>query len=117
MHGLTVLHIEDVLPSAPSFLSNGGVGNSPNINLPHLTHLVVAAPLSTVVALLSCVSIPSKIQLGLAPQSERGASIDDYYMILSFIAERLSITPSSAPTFRSSIINASFTPKLTFSTL
>ena len=120
MRDLTVLHLEDVLPSARGFLSSGGLGISPKFDLPHLTRLAIAAPLSTVVALLSYANIPLKAHLSLELQSERGCSVDDYHSILSFITQRFNVSEgrsSSDLAFRSLIIDSSFAPRLTFSTL
>ena len=57
MQGLTVLHLEYALSSS---LSDGAFRVSPKIGLPCLSRLFVIAPLSTVVALLSCTDIPLK---------------------------------------------------------
>ena len=119
MHCITVLHLEGVLPNARSFLLSGGLGNSPRIDLPHVTRLAITEPLSTVVAVLSCVDIPLKTPLSLVSQSERGSSVYHYNPILSFVAQRFSTSGEwslSDPTFRSLIIDDSFPSKLTLST-
>ena len=56
MQVLTVLYLEDSLPSAHDFLSSG-LDISPTISLPYLTLLMVITPLLLVVTLLSCVNI------------------------------------------------------------
>ena len=60
MQALIVLHLEHAL----SIPSGGAFSVSPTVNLPHLACLFVAAPLPTVVALLSCINIPLKTHSG-----------------------------------------------------
>ena len=92
MQNFTVLHLKDVLPSSRGFLFSGGLDNSPKIHLPRLAFLAVIEQLSTVVALLSCINIPSEAQLTLEPLLERGSSIEDYAPISSFLAQRFRIS-------------------------
>ena len=46
MQALTILHLEDALPSARRFLPSGAFGVSTKVSLPCLVHLFVLAPLS-----------------------------------------------------------------------
>ena len=88
MQALADLHLENALPSTRSFLSSGEFNVSPTFNLPSLACLFIAAPLSTVVTLLSCINVPLKTQLMLYIKSERGSSFHDYAQLPLIFAQR-----------------------------
>ena len=117
MQDLSILQLEYALPSARGLLSSGRLGTSPKINLPCLALLTVAAPLSTVVALLSCVNTPSRTRLNLTPLHERGSSARDYAPISSFLTQQFSASEQPSPSglvFHSLIIHVSRLPEVTF---
>lgn len=110
MQDLTYLSLCGVLPGCRTFMSSTVFNTFQKINLPHLSHLSIAAPLSPVIAFLSCVNIPREpeTELRLECRSEDDASLDDYALLSSLLAQRLAIsedqTLPSAP-IRSLIIN------------
>ncbi|KAI9574261.1 hypothetical protein HD554DRAFT_16260 [Boletus coccyginus] len=104
MHNLEHLHLDNSLASAAGFLSCTAFHTFQKINLPHLSRLLIAAPLSTVIALLSCINIPLKTEVRLECYFERGFSRDDYATLASLLAQRSSIPGDQAlsgPTIRS----------------
>ena len=104
MQALIHLHLEHALASARAFLSSGTFELSPKINLPCLARLSVIAPLSTVVALLSCASIPLNTKLRLQFECEDGSSVVDYAQIPSLVARLFDPSKnmsSFSPTMRS----------------
>ncbi|KAF8437140.1 hypothetical protein L210DRAFT_3546966 [Boletus edulis BED1] len=105
MQDLTHLYLEDALASASGFLSSAAFHTSRKINLPHLSHLLITAPLSTITALLSCVNIPltTRINLNLNRSTEpHSSTFDDYTPFCSLLAQRLHTL--SGPTIRRLII-------------
>ena len=90
MQDLTHLYLEDTLASASGFLYSVAFHNVAKINLSRLSHLFVSAPLSTVIALLSCVNIPSEAEVRLRCGAEHNfSSFDDYAPLCSLLAQRL----------------------------
>ena len=105
MQDLEHLYLDDALARAPGFPS--GVAGEVKINLPYLSRLSIAAPLSTVIALLSCVDNPSKTQLRLCCFPENDSSLDDFTRLCSVLAQRFSQSEDQAvpiPTIRSLVI-------------
>ncbi|KAF8555395.1 hypothetical protein OG21DRAFT_1602946 [Imleria badia] len=108
MQDLTHLYLEDALASAVGFLSSPALHNFQKINLPRLSRLLIAAPLSTVITFLSCVNIPSRTKVGLECDSERGRPPDDYAALSSLLSQRFNMSDDqerSSPTIRSLIVN------------
>ena len=102
MQALTVLHLEHTLVAARGFLSSAPCSTSQQVvGLPSLARLFVAAPLSAVVALLSCIDIPSKTRVRLEVGLEDEASEDDYAQLASLVAQRFSQSEDLSPTIRS----------------
>ncbi|KAF8138777.1 hypothetical protein EV363DRAFT_545421 [Boletus edulis] len=109
MQDLTHLYLEDALASASGFLSSAAFHTSQKINLPHLSHLLIAAPLSTIIALLSCVNIPltTHVNLNLKCSSEHNSSTFDHHATFcSLLAQRLRMLEEalSGPTIRRLVI-------------
>ncbi|KAN0097086.1 hypothetical protein V8E55_001532 [Tylopilus felleus] len=109
MQGLTFLCLKHALASAVGFLPSSAFNSFQKINLPHLSRLLFAAPLSTVIAFLSCVHIPLQAEVRLECHSESSSSLDDYTLLSSLLARRFSTfeehAPSS-PTIRSLVIDS-----------
>ncbi|KAF8555377.1 hypothetical protein OG21DRAFT_1496328 [Imleria badia] len=100
MQDLTHLYLEDVLASATGYMAS----NKPQVNLPHLSRLLLAAPLSTFIAFLSCVNIPLQAEIRLSCGAEPGSSFHDYTSISSLLAQRFTVSEDQAlsgPTVRS----------------
>ncbi|KAF8437297.1 hypothetical protein L210DRAFT_3547425 [Boletus edulis BED1] len=115
------LYLEDALASTAGFLSSPEFHSFQKINLPRLSRLLIAAPLSTVIAFVACVNIPSKTELRLDCDFEDGLSLHDYASLFSVLAQRFSTSTSealSSPTFRSLVIDLkSYRTALMFSPL
>ncbi|KAF8138966.1 hypothetical protein EV363DRAFT_1523428 [Boletus edulis] len=116
------LYLEDALASTAGFLSSTGFRSFQKINLPRLSRLLIVAPLSTVIAFVACVNIPSKTEIRLDCGFEDGVSLHDYASLFSVLAQRFSTSTSqapalSSPTFRSLVIDLTYRPALTFSPL
>jgi len=108
MQDLTYLYLDDALASAAGFISSATFSTFQKINLPHLSRLLIIAPLSTVIALLSCVNIPLKTQVRLQCRSEPGFSIDGYTLLSSSLTQRFNMPDDWAPsnlTIRSLVID------------
>ena len=105
MPGLSHLYLEnDVLASDAGFLSSSAFNTSQKISLPYLSRLLVGAPISTVIALLSCVNIPLKTEVRLLCVSY-DPSPDDFAPLSSVLAQRFSISKGQAPTIRSLVVD------------
>jgi hypothetical protein len=74
------------LPSARSFLASGDINAFQGINLPRLSRLLIRAPLSTVIAFLSCVNMPPKAAMQLCCDDEDNTTPDDYSRLSSLLA-------------------------------
>ncbi|KAF8423175.1 hypothetical protein L210DRAFT_3570315 [Boletus edulis BED1] len=121
MQDLTHLYLHDAIASTAGFLSSAEFHTFQKINLPRLSRLLLAAPLSTVIAFVACVNIPMKTEVRLDCGFEDGLSLHDYASLFSVLAQRFSTSTSqaqSSPTFRSLIIDlAGCRKELTFSPL
>jgi hypothetical protein len=121
MPHLKRLYLKDALASAAGFLSSSAFNTSKKIDLPHLSRLLTAAPLSTVIALLARVNIPLKTEVRLKCKSEHDSSPVDYYgQLSSLLVQRFSTSEDqalSSPTIRSLVIESAMRRevKLTFS--
>ena len=107
MQSLAALHLDRTLAGTRAFLSNEVFGVSPKVSLPCPARLYVNAPLATVVALLSCINIPSATCVGLEIESDDNSSADDYRQLLLVLAQKFSESEdplSSNPTIRSLVI-------------
>ena len=105
MQGLKYLYLSDALASATGFLSSAAFHNFQKINLPHLSQLVLYAPLSTLIALLSCVNIPLETKIRLGPDywlEENVSPLDNHALLCSLLAPRYEVPSSS--TIRSLVI-------------
>ncbi|KAF8437305.1 hypothetical protein L210DRAFT_3547485 [Boletus edulis BED1] len=115
------LYLEDALDSTAGFLSSPEFHSFQKINLPRLSRLLIVAPLSTVIAFLACVNIPTKTEVRLDCGLENGISLHDYASLFSLVAQRFSTSTSealSSPKFRSLVISLmSYRVALTFSPL
>ncbi|KAI9574266.1 hypothetical protein HD554DRAFT_2165761 [Boletus coccyginus] len=104
MQNLEHLHLDNSLASAAGFLSSTAFHTFQKVNLPHLSRVSIAAPLSTVIALLSCINIPLKTEVRLECHFERDFSLDNYTSLSSLLAQRFSVLRGqalSSPTIRS----------------
>ena len=103
MQGLRYLYLQKVLPSAAGFLSSPAFYTFQKIDLPRLCRLWIDAPLSTVITLLSCVTIPLKTEVRLECALEHGPFLDDYASLSSLLAQRLKLDDPApcAPAIRS----------------
>ena len=121
MQNLEHLYLDNALARAPGFLS--GAAGEMRINLPYLSRLLIAAPLSTVIALLFCVNNPSKTQLRLRCFPGNDTSLDDFTRLYSVLAQRFSQSEDQAvpiSTIRSLSIRSAdrwSSAELTFSAL
>ena len=101
---LTHLDLHGALASAASFPSSMAIDTLQRINLPHLSRLSIAAPLSTVIAFLSWVDMPWETEVGLECEYETRSSADDYSRFSSLFVQRLNMAEDqavSSPTIRS----------------
>lgn len=104
MHGLTHLYLENTLDIASASLSSAASDIVQKIDLPHLARLFVFDGLSTVLAFLSCVNIPSKTEVRLRCYTEYDSSPDDYAQLSSLLTHRFHSSDNEAsydPTIRS----------------
>ena len=111
MQDLTYLYLNlnRALPGSPEFISSAAFNTLQKIHLPHLSRLLIAAPLSTVIALLSCVNIPLQTEVRLTCHSERGSSVDRYALLSSLLVERFRMSEDqalSSPAIRSLVIDS-----------
>ena len=90
LENLRELCLEEALVSAAGFLSTPAFRSFQKVNLPHLSHLSVDTPLSTVIALLSCVDIPLETVVRLLCRNENDSSPDHYAPLHSILAQRFS---------------------------
>jgi len=82
MQDLTHLHLNHSLASSTGFVSSTTFQTFHKINLPRLSRLLIAAPYSTVVALLSCVNVPLKAQVRLQCCFEYNSDLSLYHALL-----------------------------------
>ncbi|KAI9574274.1 hypothetical protein HD554DRAFT_2325100 [Boletus coccyginus] len=107
MQDLTHLYLDRALASATGFLPSPAFQTFQKIDLPHLSLVCLVAPLSTVIAFLSCVTIPLETELKLKCCSEHDSSVDDYASLSSLLAQRFGVSEDQAvpsPTIRSLVI-------------
>ena len=102
MQDLEHLYLDNALARAPGFPSSAA--GEMKISLPYLSRLLIAAPLSTVIALLSCINNPSKTQLRLCCFPENDTSLDNFTRLCSVLAQRF--TPSEDQVVPISIIRS-----------
>ena len=119
MENLHHLHLNDALASATDFLSSAAFRSFQKINVLHLSHFLIFDRLSTVIALLSCINIPSKteVRLGLGFNGRHNSSLDEFIQLYSLLEQRYGTSESrdqapglSIPTIRSLIIADSESP-------
>ena len=65
MQDLKHLYLDRALASASSFLSSAAFHTFRKIDLPHLSHLLIAARPSAIIASLSCVNVPLSTEIRL----------------------------------------------------
>ena len=82
MHDLVNLRLCVALPSPPSFLAYA------DINLPRLSRLLIRAPLSTVVALLSYVNTPPRTEMKLYCNDEDNTTPHLYFRLSYLLARK-----------------------------
>ncbi|KAN0097120.1 hypothetical protein V8E55_001566 [Tylopilus felleus] len=119
MENLHHLHLHDALASAIDFLSSAAFHSFQKIDLLHLSQLLIFDQLSTVITLLSCINIPSKTEVRLAPDfnDSHNSSLDEYAQLYSLLEQRYGTSKSqnqapglSVPTIRSLVIACSEPP-------
>ncbi|KAF8138982.1 hypothetical protein EV363DRAFT_1315461 [Boletus edulis] len=96
MKDLEHLYLDHALTSATGFLSSAVFRTFEKIDLPHLSRLLISAPLSTTVALLSCVNIPSKTAVKLECHSEPDSPFHNYAVLCSLFTQRCTMTTDHA---------------------
>ncbi|KAF8420965.1 hypothetical protein L210DRAFT_3573896, partial [Boletus edulis BED1] len=96
MKDLKHLYLDQALASATGFLSSAVFRTFEKIDLPHLSRLLIGAPLSTSVALLSCVNIPLKTTIKLECDSEPDFPFDNHALLCSLLTRRCSIAEDHA---------------------
>ncbi|KAF8550384.1 hypothetical protein OG21DRAFT_1487807 [Imleria badia] len=108
MQDLTNLYLDRALASAVGFLRSTASYTPQKVNLPCLSRLLVTAPLSTVIAVLSYVDIPLKTEVRLRCHFEDGPSLDHYASLSSLLAQRFNMSDDDqapfSPTIRSLVI-------------
>ncbi|KAF8416790.1 hypothetical protein L210DRAFT_3581717 [Boletus edulis BED1] len=119
MQDLRHLYLEYAFASTAGFLSSPEFHSFQKINLPRLSRLLIAAPLSTVIAFVACVNIPSTAEIRLdCSGTKDGVSFHDYTSLFSVVAQRFSTSTSQALSFRSLVIElTSYRTALTFCSL
>ncbi|KAF8552621.1 hypothetical protein OG21DRAFT_1443243 [Imleria badia] len=117
MHDLTHLELDAALACADDFLRSPAFHSRQKINLPHLSRLLIDAPLSTVIALLSCVNIPFKTELRLTCRFE-DAFPDNFTLLSPVLAQWFNTSLEARSAIRSLVIHFSWRGwELTFSGL
>ncbi|KAF8555346.1 hypothetical protein OG21DRAFT_1507762 [Imleria badia] len=123
MQDLVQLYLDRALTNATGFVFNAAFNTLQKIYLPHLSRLLIAAPLSTLTALLSCVNVPSDAEFRLECQSEADSSLDGYSLLSPVLGQRFSVAENHAPSSQAihSLVIDSTTwnekyPRLTFGT-
>ncbi|KAF8437278.1 hypothetical protein L210DRAFT_3547373 [Boletus edulis BED1] len=121
MQDLRHLYLNNALASTAGFLSSPEFHSFQKIDLPRLSRLLIIAPLSTVIAFLACINVPTKTEVRLDCGFEDGVSLDDYAPLFSVLTQRFSTSTSqalSSPTCRSLVIDLiGYREILTFSSL
>ena len=103
---LAVLYFQGPLAGARRLIHTKAF-DPQKVNLLSLVRLLVVSPISTVVALLSCVNIPLKTKVRLEFQSESTVSMRDHVPIARALAQRFDVPKDlalSSPTIRSMVI-------------
>ncbi|KAN0097041.1 hypothetical protein V8E55_001487, partial [Tylopilus felleus] len=70
MQDLRHLDLDYALARASGYLSSAAFDAFQKFGLPHLSRLSISAPLSTVIALLSCVNFPLETEVGIKCRHE-----------------------------------------------
>ena len=99
MQDLKYLYLDQALTTSTGFLSSPEFHTLQKINLPHLSHLFIIAPLSTVIAFLSCINIPLRTEVRLGPDygfGEDPSVLDNYDSLYSLLAQRYGMSQDQA---------------------
>ncbi|KAI9573745.1 hypothetical protein HD554DRAFT_548001 [Boletus coccyginus] len=111
MQDLAHLYLDHSLPSATGFISSATFQTFQKIKFPCLSRLFIAAPYSTVVALLSCVNIPLQTRVKLECNSEHdlplSRTLHHNALLCSLLTQRFTVSDHRAPlglTIRSLVI-------------
>ncbi|KAF8433056.1 hypothetical protein L210DRAFT_427098 [Boletus edulis BED1] len=121
MQDLEDLYLYNALNSGTGFLSSAVFEYKNKIELPHLSCLLISAPLSTTVALLSCINFPLDTKTCLTCGLESSSFSDNYALLCSVLTQRYSVDEDqalSSPTILSLVIHVTYGSrevKLTFS--
>ncbi|KAF8449470.1 hypothetical protein L210DRAFT_2664781 [Boletus edulis BED1] len=118
MKDLKHLYLDQALASATGFLSSAVFRTFEKIDLPHLARLLIGAPLSTSLALLSCVNIPLETSVKLECDSEPDFPFDNHALLCSLLTRKCSMAKGhalSSSTILTLVINIFSAPTLTFS--
>ncbi|KAN0097114.1 hypothetical protein V8E55_001560 [Tylopilus felleus] len=115
MQDLHYLYLDNALTTATGLLSSAAFCSFQKINLPHLSQLLILDRLSTVIALLSCINIPSETEVRLGPDFlyEHNSPLDEYTQLFSLLEQRYGTSQDPAPsipTIRSLVIAYSESP-------
>ncbi|KAF8555363.1 hypothetical protein OG21DRAFT_1507775 [Imleria badia] len=118
MQDLVRLYLDRALTNATGFVSSAAFNALQKIKSPHLSRLLIAAPLSTVAAFLSCVNFPRNAKVRLQCHTNDDSSLDDYSRLSSTLVQRFCMAEYQEPSIRSLVIDSTpGGPRLTFSTL
>ncbi|KAF8437286.1 hypothetical protein L210DRAFT_3547392 [Boletus edulis BED1] len=103
---LSYLYLKHVFPSCRGFNHSATFDVFQKVKLPHLSRLSIIAPVSAVVALLSCTNFPfgTQVYLHCCSRDQPSADVDDYTLLASVLAHRYSGSEdheSWIPTIRS----------------
>lgn len=101
MQDLRHLYLEDGMARPHDFLLSDVFNAFPKINLPSLSGPLVIAPLSMVVAFLSCINIPPKTEFRLECLPDFDVDFCNIFTLLSsYLAQRSTVSALSCPPIR-----------------
>ena len=106
MQDLTHLYLDRALTGASGFLSSAALDTMEKIDLPHLSRLWIVAPLSSVIAFMSCFNIPLKTEVKL--ECHFDFPLHDYTPLSSLLAHRFNMSDNRAspkPTIHSLVVD------------
>ena len=112
MQDLAHLYVDGALTTARDFISSVEFSAFQKINLPHLSCLLIIAPLSTVIAFVFCVTLPPQTEVRLNCGYEReyynhNTLLDLYTLLASILAQNYNKDQAlSIPTIHSVAIKS-----------
>ena len=97
MQDLAQLHLDGALNHPVGFLSSATFNTFQKVNLPRLSRISIAAPLSAVIAFLSCINNSSNAEFRLECHCEDDPSMDNYSLLSSILGQRFSVAEHQEP--------------------